>query len=115
MRNTVKYISKIFILIAYIVAILFILESHYVAIGECATRVYYHPLGKWDYILIPLVGIALLSISLYFIHTSKMLRIIEVFIYTSIILATLLCGNDILASRKVDWPEVNHVQPYRDI
>ena len=102
---------KIFILMVYLIAVLFILESHYVAIGECAARVYYYPLGRYDYLLISLVGIVLLSISLYLIHTSKRLRFIEIFIYASIIIATLLWGNDILASSTIEWPKVYHVQP----
>ena len=94
----------------YLITILFILESHYVAMGECAAWVYYYPLVRCDYLLIPLMGIVLLSISLYIIHTSKKLRIIEVFIYASIIIATLFWGNDILASRTVDWPETYKVK-----
>lgn len=94
----------------YLIAILFILESHYVAMGECAARVYYYPLGRCDYLLILLVGIVLLSISLYLIHTSQRLRIIEIFIYANIIIATLLWGNDILASRTVDWPDTYKVE-----
>lgn len=94
----------------YLIAVLFILESHYVAMGECAARVYYYPLGRCDYLLIPIVGITLLSISLYLIHTSKRLRIIEILMYTSIIIATLFGGNDILASRTVDWPDTYKVK-----
>lgn len=111
MRNLVKFVIKVFILIVYLIAILFILESHYVAMGECAARVYFYPLGRCDYLLIPLMGIALLSISLYLIPVSIRLRIIEVFIYASIIIATLLMGNDILASRTIDWPEKYKAQP----
>lgn len=110
MKNSVKLSIKIFILMVYLITILFILESHYVAMGECAAWVYYYPLGRCDYLLIPLMGIVLLSISLYIIHTSKKLRIIEVFIYASIIIATLFWGNDILASRTVDWPETYKVK-----
>lgn len=94
----------------YLIAALFILESHYVAMGECAARVYYYPLGRCDYLLIPLVGIVLLSISLYLIHTSKRLQFIEVIMYASIIMAILLWGNDILASRTVDWPDTYKVE-----
>lgn len=110
MRNSVKFVIKIFILIVYLIAVLFILESHYVAMGECAVRIYYYPLGRCDYLLIPLVGIVMMSISLYLIHTSKRFRIIEISIYTGIIIATLLWGNDILASRTEDWPETYKVE-----
>lgn len=113
MRNSVKFVIKIFILMVYLIAVLLILESHYVAMGECVARVYYYPLGRYDYLLIPIVGIVLLSISLYLFPTSKCnkLWIIEVFIYTSIIIVTLFLGNDILASRIIDWPETYHVKP----
>lgn len=111
MSNSVKIILKIFSLLIYLIILLFILENHYVAIGECASRIYYYPLGRWDYILIPLVGIIMLSLSLYYIHISKRLQCIEVIIYTSIIIAILLWGNDILASRTIDWPETYHVEP----
>lgn len=79
--------------------------------GECAARIYYYPLGRWDYILILLVGIILLSLSLYFIHTSLRMRIIEGLLYLCIIITTLTLGNDILASRTIDWPETYHIQP----
>ena len=80
--------------------------------GECAARIYYYPLGRWDYTLIPLVGIILLSLSLYFIHTSLKMKIIEGLLYSCIIITTLIFGNDILASRTIDWPDIYHVQPY---
>lgn len=110
MENSVKFVIKIFIIMVYLVAVLFILKSHYVAMGECVARVYYYPLGRCDYLLIPLVGIVLLSISLYIFHTSKRLRIIEVIMYAIIIITTLLWGNDILASRTVDWPDTYKVK-----
>lgn len=100
---------KLFCLIFFLLAILFILENHYVAIGECAAWVYYYPLDRWDYVVIPLVGFVILSLSLYCIHTSLKMRVIEAFIYVSIIIFTLTCGNNILASRTIDWPEVYHV------
>lgn len=93
---------------------MFILESHYVAMGECAARIYYYPLGRCDYILIPLVGIILLFISLYFIKTSIKMRIIEGIMYSCIIVTTLIWGNDILASRTEDWPETYKVEKLRN-
>ncbi len=111
MSSSIECITKIFILIVYLLTILFILYHHYVEVGECATRVYYYPLGRWDFFLIPLVGTVMLSISLYLIPDSIRLRIIEVFIYVSIIITTLLWGNDILASRTIDWPDTYHAQP----
>lgn len=115
MSNSVKIILKIFSLLIYLIILLFILENHYVAIGECAARVYYYPLGRCDYLWIPLVGIVMLSISLYLIHTSKRLRIIEMFIYTIIIIITLLWGNDMLASRTVYWPDTYKVKSIDDL
>ena len=105
MSNSVKIVIKSFILLAYIYITLSILASPYVAMGECAARVYYYPLGRWDYILIPLVGIIMLFISLYFIHTSLSMRVLEVLVYSSIIISTLIWGNNILASRTIDWPD----------
>lgn len=111
MSNSVKIVAKSVILLIYIFIILSILESHYVIGNECAARVYYSPLGRWDYILIPLVGIIMLSISLYFIHTSLRMRVLEILLYSSIIISILICGNDILASRTEDWPETYKVKP----
>ncbi len=110
MSNSVKILVKSFILLVYIFIILSILESHYVIGGECAARVYYKPFIGWDYIKITLVGIIMLSISLYFIHTSLRMRGLEVLVYSSIIISTLIWGNDILASRTEDWPEVYKVK-----
>ncbi|MEZ3599252.1 MAG: hypothetical protein K1V81_09205 [Paramuribaculum sp.] len=110
MSNSVKILVKSFILLVYIFIILSILESHYVIGGECAARVYYKPFIGWDYIKITLVGIIMLSISLYFIHTSLRMRVLEVLVYSSIIISTLIWGNDILASRTEDWPEVYKVK-----
>ena len=111
MSNSVKILAKSFILLIYIFIILSILESHYVIVGECAARVYYKPFNGWDYIKIPLAGIIMLSISLYFIYTSLRMRVLEVLMYSSIIISTLIWGNDILALRTEDWPETYQVQP----
>lgn len=110
MNNSVKSAGKILILLVYLSIIMFILESHYVVMGECVARIYYYPLGIWDYILIPLVGLIMLFLSLYYIHISLKIRAIEVFIYTSIITFILICGNNILASRTEDWPEAYQVK-----
>ena len=57
MNSSVKLVVKILILLVYMTIIIFRLESHYVAMGECVARIYYYPLGRWDYILIPFVPI----------------------------------------------------------
>lgn len=80
-------------------------------LGECAARVYYKPLSVTDYILFPIVGITLVSISLRYIRTNKTVRYIEVSIYSIIIMFTIVFGNKILASRTIDWPETYQVQP----
>lgn len=108
-NNSTKYIVKLFIFIAYLLILLFILHHHYVETGECAVRVYYNPLGRWDYYLILIVGIIMLFLSRYIIPTAKKLRAIEILIYASLITATLILGNDILASRTIDWPETYRV------
>lgn len=84
--------------------------NHYVEVGECAARVYYKPLSVTDYILLPLVGIVLVSLSLRYIRTNKAVRYIEVSIYSIIIMLSLVYGNKILASRTIDWPETYSVQ-----
>lgn len=38
------------------------------------------------------------------------MRVLEVLVYSSIIISTLIWGNDILASRTEDWPEVYKVK-----
>lgn len=53
-------------------------------------RVYYYPLDRRDYILIIIIGIMMLSLSLYLLQCSKKLRAIEMFIYVSIIIAILM-------------------------
>lgn len=105
MSNSIKCVTKVFIFIIYFFIILFILYHHYVEAGECAVRVYYYPLGIRDFILIPFVGIVMLSVSLYIFPVSKKLQLIEVFIYACIIITTLLCGKNILASRTINWPD----------
>lgn len=107
-----QIIIKIFWLIIFLLTIIFILYHHYVEAGECATIVYYYPLGRRDYILIPLIGIIMLSLSLYFIPVSKKFRVTEVFIYVSLILITIIRGNDLLASRTIDWPDKYHPTLY---
>lgn len=110
MNYSVKYILKIFILLSYLTILLFTLEDHYIAIGECAAKIYYYPLDRQDYIMIPLWGIFMLSISLYFNRTSLKMRVVEVLLYSCIITITLICGNDILASRTIDWPDTYKVE-----
>lgn len=92
-----------------------ILSSHYVAFGECAARVYYKPLSVTDYILFPIVGIAFVFISLRYIRTNKAVRYIEVSIYSIIMMFILVFGNEILASRTIDWPETYQVQPIESV
>lgn len=89
--------------------------SHYVAFGECAARLYYKPLDVTDYILLLIVGIVLLSISLRYIRTNKAVRYIEVSIYSIIMMFILVFGNEILASRTIDWPETYKVQPLESV
>lgn len=84
--------------------------SHYVEVGECAARVYYKPLSVTDYILFPIVGIALVFISLRYIRTNKAVKYIEASIYIIIIILTLVFGNELLALRTIDWPETYQVQ-----
>lgn len=100
----------LFIIVSYI-----IFMSHYVALGECAARVYYKPLDVTDYILFPIVGIACVFISLRYIRTNKAVRYIEVAIYSIIIMFILVFGNEILASRTIDWPETYQVQPIESV
>lgn len=79
-------------------------------VGDCAMRVYYYPLDRRDYILIIIIGIMMLSLSLYLLQCSKKLRAIEMFIYVSIIIAILMRSDNILASRTIDWPEIYKVE-----
>ena len=113
MNSSVKLVVKILILLAYL-TIIFILEIHYVAIGEYSAMVYYYPLGRWDYILIPLVGIILLSLSLRFIQTSLKMRVIEASVYTLIISVVLIFGNEILSSRTENRPDYYRVTTVKD-
>lgn len=115
MSNKVKILVKSFILLVYIYIILCFLENHYVIGNECAARVYYKPLGRWDYFFIPLLGIIMLSLSRYFIRTSLKMIIIEALVYSSVIISTLIWGNDILASRTEYWPEKYQVKPLSKI
>lgn len=111
MKRLGRILLLISILILYLIIIDIILSSHYVELGECAARIYYKPLSITDYILLPILGITLVSISLRYIRTNKAVRYIEVSIYSIIIMLTLVFGNEILASRTIDWPETYQVQP----
>ena len=111
MSNSVKILAKSFILLIYIFIILSILESHYVTGDECASRVYYYPLGKLDYFLIISVGIIMCLLSINFIQVSKFQRCIECSIYSITIIMAIVFGNTIISSRTEDWPETYKVKP----
>ena len=111
MSNSVKILAKSFILLIYIFIILSILESHYVTGDECASRVYYYPLGKLDYFLIISVGIIMCLLSVYFIRISQFQKRIECSIYSIIIFITIVFGNTVISSRTEDWPETYKVKP----
>ncbi len=114
--NKIKaYIAKMCLIFLFIIVSYIIFMSHYVAFGECAARLYYKPLDVTDYILLLIVGIVLLSISLRYIRTNKAVRYIEVSIYSIIMMFILVFGNEILASRTIDWPETYKVQPLESV
>lgn len=108
MTNSVKCLIKESILSVYLIILFFILNNHYFEMGECAAIVYFHPLGCYDYILIPLVGIFMLSISWKLVPTHRFHRVIEALIYVSIIIFTIIWGNEILASITINWPHKYH-------
>ncbi len=112
MNRTIRYIIKGCILIAYLIILAFILNSHYIESGECALRVYYYPLDRCDYVMIALIGITMLLSSLHYIRTNKYLRWLESSIYCSIIIITIVFGNSIIASRTIDWPDKYHPTSY---
>ena len=103
------------IFIAYIIILAFILNSHYIEFGECAIRVYYCPLDRWNYVMIAFIGITMLISSLHYIRTNKYVRWLECSIYSTIIIITIVFGNSILASRTIDWPETYKVKPIERI
>lgn len=70
MNRTIRYIIKGCILIAYLIILAFILNSHYIEFGECAIRVYDCPLDRWDYVIIAVIGITMLLSSLHYIRTN---------------------------------------------
>ena len=111
MNRTIRYIIKGCILVTYLIILAFVLNSHYIESGECAIRVYYCPLVRWDYAVIALIGITMLLSSLHYIRTNKYLRWLECSIYCTIIILTFVFGNSILASRTIDWPEPYKVKP----
>lgn len=85
--------------------IVFILNSHYVKMGECVSSVYYCPLDSWDSVIIALIGIIMLIFSIHFIGSNKYQKWLECSIYCSIIFITIVFGNSIIASRTIDWPD----------
>lgn len=109
MSSSIKCITKIFILIVYLLTILFILYYHYVEVGECIHRVYYYPLDRRDYILITTLGIIMLSLSLCLLHCPQKLGAIEMFICKHYH-RNFNVGNEILASRTIDYPETYKVE-----
>ncbi len=115
MNKIRAYIAKMCLMFLFIIVSYIIFISHYVELGECAARVYYKPLDVTDYILLLIVGFVLLSISLRYIQTNKAVRYIEVSIYSIIIIFTIVFGNEILASRTIDWPETYQVQPIESV
>lgn len=52
----------------------------------------------------------MLSLSLCLLHCTPKTEAIEMFIYASIIIATLMRGNKILASRTIDCPDTYTVE-----
>ena len=111
MNRITQYIIKGCILITYLIILAYILNSHYIEYGECASRVYYYSLDRWDFVVIGVIGITILLSSLHYIRTNKYQRWLECSIYSSIIIITIVFGNSILASRTIDWPETYKVKP----
>ena len=99
------------ILITYLIILVFILNNHYVELGECALRVYYCSLDSWDYVMIAFIGISMLLSSFHYIRTNKYLGWLECSIYCTIIRMIIVFGNSILASRTIDWPETYKITP----
>ena len=110
MKRTRRYMIKGCIIIAYIIILAFILNSHYIEFGECAVRVYYCPLDRWDYVMIAFIGITMLLSSLRYIRNNKYVIWLECSIYSTIIIITIVFGNSILASRTIEWPESYKVE-----
>lgn len=80
------------------------LESHYVAVGECAAISYYKPLAHWDRLLFIVIGITALFISIKIAKPSKYYIILLSVIYTVIIVSYSIFGNQLLGMTIKDWP-----------
>lgn len=103
-------------LLIYLIVVLYVFNSHYVAIGDCAVMEYYTPLEIWDKIAFIILGLIAFSCS-YLIYSYTRCKIkhwilslkLLIFVGSSIVFCTI--GNEILGSRKVHWPEEYQVKP----
>lgn len=116
MKNILKtWFKKSLILALCWVTIMFMLCFKYVSEGECAAIVYYLPMGILDYVYIFLIGSIFMFVSYCFTKktSSRTDFWIEGLIYIVGIVLICYFGNDILASREVEWPHHYHPTPYK--
>ena len=109
-------IIEVSVLFTYLIVVLYIFNSHYVTIGDCAGIEYYTPFEIMDKIVFIIIGLIAFSCSFlissynggktkYWILSLK----VCIFLGSSIIFCTL--GNEMLGYRKVYWPEEYQVKP----
>lgn len=88
------------------------LERKYIYIGECAAIAYYQPINAIDIIIIALICMGWYALSLNIIKSTKIIyRWAVGLVYLLLLIIFSFGGNDILESRKIDWPSEYHPQP----
>lgn len=92
--------------------IVYFLHSKYVAVGECASIVYYTPITIFDRMVI--IGIGVISSALFSLLSrdrSTTPTKVTISIYMLMVIAIDIFGNDIPSMREIDWPTKYHPKP----
>lgn len=111
-----KLIIKIIIFIIAIFAEYIFICTHYVAAGECASLLYYNPIGLLDCFLIALIALFLYLLSIIiFKSVPGRWKLIEGIVYLFLVFLLSFLGSRILESRTEDWPEIYNPRPIQKI
>lgn len=108
-KKTIILASAILLICLALIGIL--LDKKYATVGDCAEIVYYKPLTMWDRIVFAVIGIIGLSISLKLAKPKRVGTILLSGLYTAIIIAFSIFGNQLLEMRTEHWPHEYHPQP----
>ena len=96
---------------------MYYLSTKYVEKGECAIITYYIPMLWSDYFVITAIGVFSVLLS-YFLERNRINHkwiMLEIFIYSIIVILVCLFGNELLSFIECKWPHNYHPTPYIEI